>query len=182
MAELVTLARPYAKAAFAVALDATAYTKGLTHWQDMLNTLAAVVGQPKMQAALDRPELTCEQQAQLLLSVCGDALDSKAQNFVRVLAGNKRMSLLPEIALQFAELKAHQEKTVAVDVRSAFALDATQAASLAQVLGRRWRCQVELSTEVDASLLGGLVIKAGDTVIDASVRGRLHKLADALNV
>ena len=177
MAELVTLARPYAKAAFQSAL-----AEGkLGDWQAMLNTAGAVAAHDKMRTALSSPALTAEQQAQLMLDVCGDALNAKGQNLVRVLAGNKRLLLLPESAQQFAVLKAEQEKSVAVEITSAFPLDAAVAERLSQALGRKWQCQVTLQTEVDASLLGGVVIKAGDTVIDASVRGRILKLADALS-
>jgi F-type H+-transporting ATPase subunit delta len=177
MAELVTLARPYAKAAFEVALGAGK----LSEWQAMLNTAGAVVSDRKVRAALASPALTSEQQSELMLGVCGDALDAKASNLVRSLASNKRLSLLPEIAVQFQKLKAQQEKIVGVQIRSAFPMDEAVAARLSQALGKKWQCQVELQTEVDASLLGGVVIKAGDTVIDASVRGRMQKLAEALS-
>lgn len=177
MAELVTLARPYAKAAFAVALD----EKRLAEWQAALNTAGAVAESAKVQNVLSSPSLTGEQQAQLMLDVCGDALDAKASNFIRTLASNKRLKLLPEIATQFAELKARQEKTVAVGIVSAFPINAVAAEKLSQALSRRLQCNVQLDTEVDATLLGGVVIKAGDTVIDASVRGRMLKLADALS-
>lgn len=176
MAELVTLARPYAKAAFAVALG----ENRLGDWQAALNAAGAVAVNAKVRAALSSPSLTGEQQAQLMLDVCGDVLDAKASNFIRTLASNKRLQLLPEIALQFAELKAQQEKTVAVDIVSAFPINEAASAKLAQALSRKLQCNVQLDTEVDATLLGGVVIKAGDTVIDASVRGRILKLADAL--
>lgn len=177
MAELVTLARPYAKAAFAVALG----EKRLAEWQSALSTAGAVAENVKVQNALSSPSLTGEQQAQLMLDVCGDALDVKASNFVRTLASNKRLSLLPEIATQFAELKARQEKTVAVGIVSAFPINAAASEKLSQALSKKLQCNVQLDTEVDATLLGGVVIKAGDTVIDASIRGRMLKLADALS-
>lgn len=176
MAELVTLARPYAKAAFEAALADGA----LGDWQAMLNTLGAVTAQEKMRAVLSSPSLTSDKQAALMLETCGDALNAKGQNLVRVLAGNKRLLLLPEIARQYSELKAQQEKTVAVEVTSAFPLDEAVADRLRQALGRKWQCQVDLQTAVDSALLGGVVIRAGDTVIDASVRGRVVKLAEAL--
>ncbi|HSC75742.1 MAG TPA: F0F1 ATP synthase subunit delta [Pseudomonadales bacterium] len=177
MAELVTLARPYAKAAFEVAVA----TGKLADWQAMLNIAGAVAANDKVQAALSSPALTSEQQAKLMLDVCGDALDTGAANLVRALANYRRLSLLPDIAAQFAELKAKQEKVVAVEIRSAFPLDAAVADRLAQALGKKWQCQVELQTQVDSALLGGVVIQAGDTVIDASVRGRMLKLAEALS-
>lgn len=177
MAELVTLARPYAKAAFEVASG----EGRLGVWQGMLSAAGAVVANEKMQVALSSPALTGEQQAKLMLDVCGDALDAKMSNLVSALASNKRLTLLPEIAVQFAALKAQQEKTLAVEVVSAFPLDAAASDRLSQALAKKWQCNVQLETEVDSKLLGGVVIKAGDTVIDASIRGRMLKLADALS-
>lgn len=176
MAELVTLARPYAKASFEVACS----EGRLQEWQTMLNVAGAVTLQDKVQSVLSSPALTGEQHANLMLQICGDALDAKMANLVRALAGNKRLSLLPEIAMQFSELKAQQEKTLAVDIASAFPLNEAVAANLSQALSKKWQCNVQLKTVVDPKLLGGIVIKAGDMVIDASVRGRMMKLADAL--
>ncbi len=176
MAERATLARPYAKAVFEVALNEGA----LVEWQAMLNTVAAVVQTEKLQHKLSAPTSTVEQQAALVRDVCGDALNAKASNFVHVLATNKRLSLLPEIAAQFAELKAQKEKVVGVEVVSAFPLQTKEADALSAALSKKWQCNVSLQTSVDAALLGGVVIKAEDVVIDASVRGRIAKLADAL--
>ena len=176
MAELVTLARPYAKAAF----EAACAEGKLQEWQQMLDVLAAVVSYPRMREVLAQPSLTAARQARILLDVCGDSLAGGVTNLVQVLAENKRVGLLPELAAQFREMKARHEKTVAVEIRSAFPLDAAVADRLAKALGNKWQCAVKLETEVDPSLLGGVVIKAGDTVIDASVRGRVLKLAEAL--
>lgn len=101
-------------------------------------------------------------------------------NFVRILSENKRVTLLPEITRQFSELKSQHERIVEVNVISAFPLDVKVADSLTSALSRKWQCHVRLQTEVDKSLLGGVIINAGDTFIDASVRGRMLKLADAL--
>ena len=176
MAEWVTLARPYAKAAFEVACS----EGRLRAWQDMLNVAGAVTLQEKVRSVLSSPALTGEQHASLMLEICGDALEAKMANLVRALAANKRLSLLPEIAMQFSEFKAQQEKTLAVDVVSAFPLNEAASANLSQSLSRKWQCNVQLKTVVDPKLLGGIIIKAGDMVIDASVRGRITKLADAL--
>ena len=106
MAELSTLARPYAKAAFEYARDNNA----LADWQSQLATAAAVTLDPAMDAVLNNPSLTAEQQAQTLIDVCGDQAGNALQNFVRILASNKRLALLPEIHAQFAQFKANQEK------------------------------------------------------------------------
>lgn len=176
MAERATLARPYAKAVFEVALDGGA----LAEWQRMLNTVAAVVLDDKVQVFLASPTATAEQQAALVKDVCGDELNAKVINLIRVLATNKRLMLLPEIASQFGELKARRERVIGVEIASAFPLEAKTADVLSAALSKKWQCSVELQTTVDAALLGGVVIKAEDMVIDASVRGRMMKLADAL--
>lgn len=176
MAERVTLARPYARAAFEVALAAGQ----LDAWQKMLSLAGAVVSNDKVRAALANPANTAEQNAQLLLGVLEGDVDSPVQNLIHALAANKRLALLSDIAQQFAELKAEHEKTISVDVISAFELDAAAAERLQAALAKKLARSVTLSTSVDKTLLGGVVIKAGDTVIDHSVRGRLQKLADAL--
>jgi F-type H+-transporting ATPase subunit delta len=177
MAELSTLARPYAKAAFEFARDKGA----LADWSTQLATCAAVAADAGMDAVLDNPSLTDEQQAQTLNDVCGDATGAEVKNFVSILASNKRLSLLPEISAQFDLLKANLEKTVDVEVVSAFDLDQATADKLAGVLGRKLEREVKVSTSTDAGLLGGVLIRAGDLVIDGSVRGRLNKLAEAMN-
>jgi F-type H+-transporting ATPase subunit delta len=177
MAELSTIARPYAKAAFEYARD----SKQLSQWDEQLATAAAVAADKGLQAAINDPSLTAEQQARILSDVCGDALGAQACNFVAVLAANKRLSLLPEIYLLFAQYRANQEKTVDVEVISAFDLADTARDRLAEVLGKKLERQVKVRTSTDRSLLGGVLIRAGDLVIDGSVRGRLNKLAAAMN-
>jgi F-type H+-transporting ATPase subunit delta len=177
MAELSTLARPYAKAAFEYARE----NGQLSQWAEQLATAAAVVADSGMQAALNDPSLTAEQQARILTDVCGDALSAPMRNFVAVLAGNKRLALLPEIHLLYAQFKANREKTIDVEVISAFDLADTARDRLAEVLGKKLERQVKVRTATDRNLLGGVLIRAGDLVIDGSVRGRLNKLAAAMN-
>ena len=130
---------------------------------------------------LGNPSLTAEQQAGTLTDVCGDALDVQAGNFIAVLASNKRLALLPEISSLFEQYKANQEKSVDVEVVSAFDLSDTARDKLAEALGTKLERQVKVRTSTDSDLLGGVLIRAGDLVIDGSVRGRLNKLAEALN-
>ena len=177
MAELSTLARPYARAAFEYARD-----RGeLAQWSQQLALAAAVTRQQAMAAVLTSPSLTAQQQAQTLGEVCGEALDGAARNFITILADNKRLALLPQIAALFEQYKADQEKSVDVEVVSAFALGDTARDKLTAALGRKLEREVKVRTAVDADLLGGVLIRAGDLVIDGSVRGRLNKLAEALN-
>lgn len=178
MAEPVTLARPYAKAAFQTALA----DNQLMQWEAMLDVLGRVVLHDKVLAALSNPSLTAGKQAVVLFDVCASELSDKGKNFVELLADYKRLGLLPEIATQFKMLKTAHEKVTAVSVTSAFEMNAAESSRLASVLSVKWNCKIDLQTQVDKSLLGGVVIRAGDTVIDASVRGRIQKLTEVLGI
>jgi F-type H+-transporting ATPase subunit delta len=177
MAELSTLARPYAKAAFEYAREKDA----LAQWSEQLTAAATVSAVEGMDKVLDNPSLTDEQQAQTLNEVCGEATGPEVKNFVSILASNKRLSLLPVIQAQFELLKSNLEKSVDVEVVSAFDLNDATASKLAEVLGKKLEREVKVSTSTDKDLLGGVLIRAGDLVIDGSVRGRLNKLAEAMN-
>lgn len=177
MAELSTLARPYAKAAFEYALAAGE----LALWAEQLATAAAVAQQETMLKVLASPSMTSAQQAQSFVDVCGDAIGDKVQNFVKALAENKRLSLLPEIFALFEAHKAAQEKSVDVRISTAIDLAADTQQKLEQALKAKLEREVNVTTEVDKALLGGVLIKAGDLVIDGTVRGRLAKLAEAMN-
>ncbi|MCG8533266.1 MAG: F0F1 ATP synthase subunit delta [Desulfovibrionales bacterium] len=174
--ELTTCARPYAKAAFQYALDQNA----LEHWSQMLNSGAAVVLNSKVNMLLGMPSLTARQKADAFIEVCADSLNDDGQNFVRTLADNKRLTLLPQIAELFEVFKAEQQQSIDVDVASAFPLTHEQLEKLAGKLRGRLSSEVRLANRVDSELIGGVVIRAGDLVIDSSVRTRLDKLADAM--
>ncbi len=177
MAELTTLARPYAKAAFQYALEA----KDLAGWGKQLATLAAASRYGAMQKAIASPSLSAQQQAQLLIDACGDELTAPVRNFIVLLAQNKRLSLLPEIYQLFDALKTAQEQAVDVELTTAIALDDASQAKLAEALSTKLARKVNVQTVVDQQLLAGVIIKAGDLVIDGSMRGRLEKLAKAIN-
>lgn len=177
MAESSTLARPYAKAAFDYALE----HGDLAQWSRQLGTVAAVVAVEPVAKAIDSPSLTGDAQAQLLLDLCGDELSPAVNNFLRVLAENKRLQLLDEIAAQFELYKANQEKSVDVDVTTAYPLEQALEQQLTAALKGKLQREISLNTNVDQSLLGGVLVRAGDVVIDGSVRGRLAKLARAMN-
>ena len=127
MAESTTLARPYAKAAFQTARQDSA----LEEWSAMLGLSAAVAGQASVSSVLSDPSLSNEQIAKALIEVCGDDLNSKGQNFIRLLAENKRLVLLPEIAALYEILKANQEKSVDVEITTAFEISSDIAEKLA---------------------------------------------------
>lgn len=177
MAELSTLARPYAKAAFEYALEGNA----LENWSDMLSLAAAVSQQDKVAELLASPNLTCGQLASSFISLCGEALDEKGSNFISALAENKRLSLLPQISEQFEVFKSQQQQLVDVSLTSAFEVDESQQQALATKLRETLKREVQMHTQVDKDLLGGVLIRAGDLVIDGSVRGKLAKLAEVMN-
>jgi len=176
MAELSTLARPYARAAFEYASDEGA----LDDWLRELQLLAALVADDKVSVLLADPSLTTTALADIFAGLCGDDIAGSRARFVRVLAENRRLALAPQILEQFAALKALREQSVDVEMHSAFEVPDEVRDRVAAALSRRLDRQVQVSTKTDESLLGGVVIRAGDLVIDGSVRGRLNKLAEAL--
>lgn len=176
MTERSTLARPYAEAAFQFASE----RKALGAWSEMLQLAAAVAGDPQMAALADNPRLPRTEFIAFFLDVCGKKLDAEAGNFLRVLHENRRLVLLPEIARLYDELRAEAESRVEAEVASAFEIGDAQLKSIAAALRKRFGRDVTLTTRIDPSLVGGVVIRAGDLVIDGSVRGQLHALATHL--
>ena len=177
-AELTTIARPYARAAFSHALNVQG---GLPKWSTMLSILASVFDQPLVKEALDNPLLTTADETTLVVNIMGEDLSEDGKNFIDVLAEYGRLTLIPTISELFELLKSNHEKTMEVEVTSAFEVSEAEASTLAEALGRMLQRDIKLETTVDTHLIGGVVIKAEDTVIDDSVRGRLVKLSHALN-
>jgi F-type H+-transporting ATPase subunit delta len=174
MSNNTTIARPYAKAIFEHALA----VRALSQWSDILRKLVFVVVDEKASQFITNPAMTIEQQIALLL-VPFSQIPQKAEveNFVKLLAKNKRFTLLPDIYVLFELLCAEQEKKLLVDVFSFTELSTTQQQQLSASLSQRLQRQVTLKVTVDKSLLGGAIIQAGDIVIDGSVRGKLTKLS-----
>ena len=177
MAELTTLARPYAKAAFEVARESDELQK----WQDSLAVASAITQETTVSELLNSPTLTDKVKAAQFSALCGESVSEKFKNFIATLAENKRLVLLPEINTLFTQYKANIEKSVDVDVVTAVALSSKLEGELKENLVKKLEREVSIQTSIDESLLGGALIRAGDTVIDGSVRGRLAKLAEAMN-
>lgn len=177
MAELTTLARPYAKAAFAYAQGQSQ----LADWATMLEVASAVVAQPKIAQLLGDPAKTPAQLSSVMIDVLGVDANRGFASFVTVLAYNRRLALLPTIKTLFNQLKANLEASVDVEIVSAFDLSGDQTQSLVTVLKGKLKKDINVHTRTDNDLIGGVVIRAGDLVIDGSVRGRLNKLAEAMN-
>jgi len=177
MAELSTLARPYAKAAFNVASE----QNGLANWSAMLSTLAAVTLEQNVATVLSNPSLTSADKANFVTNLCADDLNDAGKQFVNTLADNHRLPLLAEIFNQFQVLKSELEKSVDVTVTSAFELSDTQQNTLSEKLAAKLGRDVSITTVVDNSIIGGVIIRADDFVIDGSVSGKLAKMAEAMN-
>ena len=176
MAELTTLARPYARAAFETANEADC----LNAWSNALRLAATVIGEPSVKTALASPSLTGEEQASLVSELCDDEIGGPMQNFIMILAENKRVSLMQQIVVLFEELKANQEKKVDVNVTTAFPLSDSIEDKLTNSLKEKLQRDVVLRSQIDKSLIGGVIVRAGDLVIDGSVRGKLAKLVEAM--
>ena len=176
MSDFMTAARPYAKAVY----DLAAETAAIADWSEALANLAAVVVAPDVAALLDSPDMDKKQKGELLLQVLADKLSDQQKNLVRLMAENGRLRLMPEVAEQFEATRAAAENKVEAEVVSAFELSAEQSDEITNTLKNKLGCEVTLSTSVDESLIGGVVIKAGDTIIDASLKAQLDSLALSL--
>jgi len=176
MAELTTIARPYAEAAFRLAREGNA----LPVWSQMLRLLAAVTADPKVAAALDNPRLTAGDKEALLLSLCGDRLDPQGKSFVRVLVEADRVGVVPQIAAQFEALKDDADGLARARVDSAFPLSDAELAELKGALERHFGKKIETSVNVDPALIGGARITVGDTVVDGTIEAQLSAMATHL--
>jgi F-type H+-transporting ATPase subunit delta len=146
----------------------------------MLDKAAAVLSDDRVAALVGNPHVQRAELVGFVLELCGAAGDEKARNFVQLLADNGRLLLLPQIAAQYAALRADVENTVDVTVTSALPLTAEQGAKLSDALTRRLRRTVRLNTTVDPSLIGGAVVRAGDFVVVGSLRGRIERLGNTM--
>ena len=169
MAELATIARPYAEAAFELARDEQA----LPAWSEMLRFAASIVGDERVAEALDNPRLDTAAKESLLLSIGGDRFDAQARNFVRVLVEGERVALLPQIAAMFETLKNEAEATAKATIESAFELTDAQVAELQGALEKRFGKKIETTVMVNPDLIGGARVTVGDAVIDGSVQAKL---------
>jgi len=173
MSQALTLARPYARAAFGIARDAGDYAS----WSNALAFAARVAADPRVTDLLGSPKLT-HADAVSLLAI--DGASEQVRSFLALLADNRRLALLPEIAGLFEELRTEAERVVKARVTSATALGAGELEGIKAALKKRFGRDIEIETAVDASLIGGAVIDAGDVVIDGSLKGKLGRLQSAL--
>ena len=176
MAELVTIARPYAEAVFRLAKDDNAFGD----WSRMLQMAAAVALDAQMVALIADPKVNAGDVSRVFLGVCDTELTAAGKNFVKVLIENDRLSVLSQIANLYEGLKREHQNEVEAVISSAFPLNDAQVQALVAGLEKRFGHKVKATTQVDASLIGGARIAVGDVVIDGSVSGQLQKMASAL--
>ena len=176
MDDSITLVRPYAQAAYRQA----AREDAVDAWSDAMELLAAVTGDSALARLLADPRVPAGRVTELVLDVCGEELSATMANFVRVLGEGRRLGLGPGIARLFEVERSRRAGRSAVEIVSAYALEPGHVTILAEAIGRRLGREITLETAVDESLIGGVVIRVGDSVIDASLAGRLRELAHDL--
>ena len=176
MSELSTLARPYADAVFRMAQG----ENDLAGWSSRVATLAMIVSDAQVARLIADPAVSADRVAGLIIDVAGTSLGERGANFVKVLAENGRLTVLPEISVQFELLKANAESTVEATITSAQELTQTQIDELVTGLKARFNRAVTVQVAVDAELIGGAVIAIGDQVIGGSVKGHLQRMSFAL--
>lgn len=176
MAEAVTIARPYAVAVFRLAKEKSALSK----WSEMLLLASSVVADSQMQALIEDPKLDAKDLERIFLSVCGGRLDASGINLIKLLVEYGRLSILPDVAAHYEELKAQEEGVLEAEIIAAAKLSEAQVKTLVAHLQTKFGKKIEASVKVDPEIIGGIKIVVGDTVIDASVRGQLQELAYTL--
>lgn len=176
MSEAITTARPYAQAAF----DEAQKLNALKSWSELLIDLAELVNQTEVHGVITNPKVSRSQVFGLMNALIGASASIQQQNFVHVLSENQRLLVLPEITAIFEALKSEAEKTVNVEVDSAFELSLSQQEKIVGSLKKRMGREIKLTCNVKKDLLGGVIIRAGDKVIDGSARTRLGDMAVAL--
>lgn len=175
--KMTTLARPYAISAFEYASQNAV----IPAWEAMLDAAGYVTQDVAVQSLLKNPKVSTAQIMEFYSSVLTSMLDTEKTNFIKLLAENNRLSVLPDIAALFKVYRSSLEKTVIVDVTSAIPLDQAYQKKLVEALTKRLQRQVKLECHVDESILGGIVVRTGDNVIDGSVRGKLHRMVEFIS-
>lgn len=176
MSELVTLARPYAAAVFKRAKE----TQSTATWSKNLAFMSAVLKNEDISVVVDNPKVNKERLSALMLDICQGHVNDENENFLKLLVHNNRLSLVPSIARLFEAYKAEDEGYVEVEVLTAYALSKDAKQTLAATLEKNLGKKIHMNVTVDKSLIGGVLVRAGDRVIDGSIRGRLQQLAKRL--
>ena len=178
MSESSNIARPYAQAVFELARDSGRFDE----WSDSLKSLCEIVEHPDIGAMINDPRITREQILDVMLEIGGDGFDEQTGNLIRILGHYRRLAAIPMIAKQYESLRAQEEGIIEAELETAFEIEDEQRSSLVAALQNRLGRKVRLTSNVNPDLLGGVVVRAGDWVIDGSVRARLEKLSSSLGV
>lgn len=177
MSEYTTIARPYAKAAF----DFSVEHKQLDQWQEMLSFVTAVIDDETVQGYLTS-SLSSSKLAEMVIAICGDQLDQYGQNFIRLMAENRRLQVLPTVLELFGAYVDEYKSTVEVNVSSAYPLSDEQKQKISVAMERKLARKVKLNCSVDSTLIAGVIIRTDEFVIDGSSRGQLARLANELQL
>lgn len=176
MLEKTTIARPYAEAAFEQAKDESA----LKAWSELLSLLTAVVSDKQVSSLLENPRVSSDQLMQIVASVTGDGLSKTQSNFVRILIDAERLKFVPQMADLFEQRRRDLEGLASVEVVSAYPLEDAQRQQITDIMAKRLNRKIELNESTNNDLIGGAIIRNGDSVIDASIRGQLEELRNEL--
>ncbi len=176
MSELSQVARPYAKAVFDLAKDAKDYTK----WTDQLAFLQAIMADEQLVQVLEDPNISNEQAGELVLSIGKGKLDKEGQNLVKLMAKNERLAAMNDVNQQFLEMRDNAEQVIEAQLITATKVDAEQKIAFEAALSRRLGKKIKLESQVDKDLIGGAVVRAGDWVVDGSVKAQLQDLVGAI--
>ncbi len=177
MAEISTIARPYAVAAYQLAKE----TKSLDKWSQMLAFVSAVASDAKMQDFINNPKVISNDLLDVFLKICGDKLNEQGQNLIKLLIEYGRISVLPAIASAYEALKAQEEGVLEAEIIAASQPSKAEVNDLIKKLEAKFGKKIEASVTVQPEIIGGVKIIVGDTVIDASVKGQLQNLAYTLS-
>ncbi|MFW2371714.1 MAG: F0F1 ATP synthase subunit delta [Gammaproteobacteria bacterium] len=176
MSDNTTAARPYARAVFEAAQGDSSQVK----WSELLSFMSSVISNEDMSNALDSPHIGAKEKGELLIEVCGGDISEANRNFIKLLAENGRLKLMPEITELYEVFRAEAESKIDAIVTSAYPLSDAQLQAMTKALKKKLGCDVTLVTEIDETLIGGVVIRAGDLVIDGSAQAKLAALAHTL--
>jgi F-type H+-transporting ATPase subunit delta len=176
MSELATLARPYASAVFKRAKE----TDSTEKWSKSLAFMSAVLSDKEISVLVDNPKVSNDRLSALMLDICQDQVDEEGANFLKLLVQNNRLTLISAIAKIFEEYRAESEGYVDVEVTTAYAFSKEEKQSFTSTLEKKLSKKVHMNVTVDKSLIGGVLVRAGDRVIDGSIRGQLQQLAKRL--
>ena len=178
MSESSSIARPYAQAVFELAKE----TGNFEHWSENLQNLSQIVSLPDMQALLSDPRVARDQVLNLVLKIGETQFDEKVQNLIRILSHYRRLLSVPQICELYESLRAQEQGIIEAELETAYEVDDDQLSQLIDAMQNKLGRKVRLTRKVNADLIGGVVIRAGDWVVDDSIRARLGKLSSSLGV